>query len=94
MEHNRADDHVQRILRVQQAITDELKKEREAEMETNPSPARVVVDVLSSWYFGPDVVVLVTACGHRHVRPRSRITSVVYCPFCADDPQRKADHDQ
>ena len=48
---------------------------------------RAINEVLPSYYFAPYAVVLVTACGHRHVRPASmghKAGGVLDCPFCDD----------
>ncbi len=53
---------------------------------------RVVTEVLPSYYFGPFAEVLVTECGHRHVRPSGirHVGDVMLCPFCEDFTPRSA----
>lgn len=47
----------------------------------------IVADVLPSHYWPQNAVVIVTTCGHRHVRPMSPATNIgdaFLCPFCMD----------
>jgi len=47
-----------------------------------------VAEVLPSYYWPQNAVVIVTACGHRHVRPIRPVTTVgdkFLCPFCLDN---------
>lgn len=47
-----------------------------------------VTDVLPSYYWPQNAVVIVTACGHRHVRPIWPVTNIgdaFLCPFCMDN---------
>lgn len=47
---------------------------------------RRVATVLRSYYFHPYAEVLVTECGHRHVRPTGAYRSgdMIACPFCEE----------
>lgn len=49
---------------------------------------REIVAVLPSLYFHPAAEVLVTTCGHRHLRPTGmrKQGEMLHCPFCEDDP--------
>lgn len=50
----------------------------------------IVMDVLPSYYWPQNAVVIVTACGHRHVRPIQPATNIgdaFLCPFCMDNEQ-------
>ena len=47
-----------------------------------------VTDVLPSYYWPKNAVVIVTACGHRHVRPNQPLVKVgdsFLCPFCMEN---------
>jgi hypothetical protein len=60
---------------------------------------RTITELLPSLYFSPVAEVLVTACGHRHVRPTGMYHTgdTLRCPFCDDDnpppPWRDPAHD-
>jgi hypothetical protein len=48
---------------------------------------RAISEVLPSYYFAPYAMVLVTECGHRHVRPTAmahKVGDMLACPFCED----------
>ena len=46
---------------------------------------RRVVQVMPSAHWPRNAVVLVTDCGHRHVRQRGFVVgSEIHCPFCGD----------
>jgi hypothetical protein len=51
------------------------------------NPKRLISEVLPSYYFHPVAEVLVTECGHRHVRPTGmhQQGGMLHCPFCEDD---------
>lgn len=52
---------------------------------------RRIMQVLPSAHWPQNAVVLVTDCGHRHVRPRGFVVgSVIHCPFCDDKPRLPA----
>ncbi len=53
----------------------------------------IVRDVLPSYYWPQNAVVIVTDCGHRHIRPitmRPEIGAVFSCPFCESASQTPA----
>lgn len=49
-------------------------------------PERLIIEVLPSLYFGPGGTVLITDCGHRHLRPAGQKAAgeMMRCPFCVD----------
>jgi uncharacterized Zn-binding protein involved in type VI secretion len=44
-------------------------------------------ELLPSYYWPQNAVVIVTACGHKHVRPKNvdaKVGDPFQCPFCED----------
>src|SRR5258707_5900448 len=52
-----------------------------------------IAEIWPSYYWPKDAVVIVTACGHKHVRPKTpevHIGDPFLCPFCLDTSDDKA----
>ncbi len=49
----------------------------------------VVDDILPSYHWPENAEVIVTRCGHRHVRPKGacKVGYTLDCPFCDETPQ-------
>jgi len=55
---------------------------------------RMVVGIFESLAFHPRAEVLVTECGHQHVRPTGmkKVGEMLFCPFCDDEAKADAAH--
>jgi len=52
-----------------------------------------IAEILPSYYWPQAAIVIITACQHRHVRPKvvtARVGDSFLCPFCLDGEQEAA----